>query len=369
MFKERGMAVKAMRWLAELVSHVWARMLADRWLYVAIASYCIVGFAVVVASGHGRTMAYGLYFAQWTLLFLLFMPIVAIVIDCFRTILRFNQKRPLALRRVLSPQRLAHVIAGMALLMALMIFQGTFTSIKNVLPVMRGGFLYDRLLADVDARLAFGTDPWRLLHVFAKGHILFEIVDWNYGVLWFYVCFIALFYVVTSPRAASVRVRYVSMFMLVWFVCGNILAGALISAGPAFYGAVTGDRDRFGDQLAALASGEWASKAALFQRYLWSLYESGATGLGSSISAFPSVHVGLIALNAFFAAEVSRLLGVVAFAYVAFVMASSVYLGWHFAIDGYTSVIVTALMHYGLRWLMCPAPNAETKRAMSAAEA
>jgi hypothetical protein len=369
MFIKSGMAVKAIRWLGELVSEVRTRMMADRWLYLAIGSYCAMGFAMLVLSGHDDMMAYGLYFARWTSLFLLFMPWMAIVIDYAWVILRFNRKQSLALRRALSPHRLAHMIAGMALLMGLMIFQGTFTSIKNVLPVLRGGFLYDRMLADVDARLFFGTDPWQLLYFFSSGHILFDIVDWNYEVLWFSICFIALFYVVTSPRAASIRVRYVSMFMLVWVICGNILAGALISAGPAFYGAVTGDKDRFADRLAGLGSGEWGSKAAFFQRYLWSLYESGATGFGSGISAFPSVHVALIALNAFFVAEVSRLLGVVAFAYVAFVMASSVYLGWHYAVDGYASVIVVGLMHHGLRRLMCPATNAGIKRPMSVAEA
>ncbi|WP_431319910.1 phosphatase PAP2 family protein [Rhizobium sp. YTU87027] len=68
--------------------------------------------------------------------------------------------------------------------------------------------------------------------------------------------------------------------------------------------------------------------------------------------AFPSVHVGLIALNAFFAAEVSRRLGIIAFSYTAFVIASSVYLGWHYAIDGYASLLVVGLGHFALKTLM-----------------
>jgi hypothetical protein len=246
----------------------------------------------------------------------------------------------------------------MALMMALMFFQGTFTSIKNILPLLRGGFLYDHTLADVDRWLSFGTDPWLFLSGLSRNGILRSFIDWNYSGFCFLVCFGGLFYVVTSPRAAAVRLRYVSMFMLAWVVCGNVLAGLFTSAGPAFYGEVTGDTERFAGLRHMLASGDWASTAAAFQHYLWSLQESGTAGFGSGISAFPSVHVALITLNAFFLAEISPKAGIAAFAYVAFIMMSSVFLGWHYAVDGYVSVLVVALLHHGLRWLMCPAPEA-----------
>jgi hypothetical protein len=356
-------------WFFELASHIVARISADRWLYIAIAAYCVAGLVMLVVSDHLELMAYGLYFGQWTYLFLFFMPLLAILFDSAWIVIRFNERRSRALRRALSPQRLAHLISGMLLMMALMIFQGTFTSIKNLLPLLRGGFLYDRVLADVDVWLSFGTDPWRLLHAPLGNGIVSGVVDWNYSVLWFLLCFGALFYVVTSPRAANVRVRYVSMFMLVWLACGNVLAGVFISAGPVFYGLVTGDEDRFSDHLNLLASSDATSSAVAFQRYLWSLHESGTAGLGSGISAFPSVHVGLIALIAFFAMEVSHRFGIVSFAYLVLVMASSVYLGWHYAIDGYASVLVVAGMHYGLRWLMCPVRRAGIKPSLGGAAA
>jgi hypothetical protein len=354
MFSGLKVAMRLNAWRSQLTSAIRTRLLADCWLYVAIAAYCLAGLMLLVTCGQSTRMAYSLYFEQWTYLFLFFMPAVALLLDAAWIIVRFNEKRLMAIRRALSPQRLAHLLAGMALLMALMFFQGTFTSIKNILPHLRGGFLYDRILADIDVWVSFGREPGLFLASFWGGGLLSKVVDWNYSGAWFALCFGALFYVVTSPRTAAVRVRYVSMFMLVWVVCGNLIAGLLISAGPAFYGAVTGDKDRFADQLTVLGSGDSMSTAAAFQQYLWSLHESGAAGLGSGISAFPSVHVGLIALNAFFAAEVSRLFGVIAFAYVALVMASSVFLGWHYAIDGYASLLVVAVMHYGLRRLMCP---------------
>lgn len=339
-------------WTLELLSHLKVRMRADVWLYLAVAVYFVIGLVLLIADGHAEMMCFGIYFNQWTYLFLFFMPLTAVIFDYAWILLRFHGKRSLAVRRAFSPQRLAHLFSGMALLMALMIFQGTFTSIKNLLPIIRGGFIYDRPLANLDALMSFGSDPWRGPLSIAGHEAIVKIVDWNYSVLWFLVCFATLFYVATSPRAASIRVRYISMFMLVWVVCGNILAGIFISAGPAFYGAVTGDGQRFAELMTVLNSPDGPTTASLFQRYLWSLHEHGTSGLGSGISAFPSVHVALIALNAFFAAEVSRRLGIIAFCYTALVIASSVYLGWHYAIDGYASVLVVGFGHFTLKTLM-----------------
>jgi hypothetical protein len=350
-------AMKAKRWYSELAAGIGARLIADSWLYLAIGAYCLVGLAIMIVCQRSDQLAYSLYFGQWTYLFLLFMPALALLFDWAWTVVRFDEKRSMAMRRALSPRRLAHMLSGMALLMGLMLFQGTFTSIKNILPHLRGGFLYDRLLADIDRWFSFGKDPWLFFSPLAGNGVVLAIIDWNYSGAWFLLCFGALFYVVTSPRAAAIRVRYVSMFMLAWVVCGNILAGLFLSAGPVFYGAVTGDHQRFAGQSSLLAAGDWSSNAARFQHYLWSIHQSGSEAIGSGISAFPSVHVGLIAVNAFFIAEMSRKAGAVAFAYVAMVMASSVFLGWHYAIDGYASVLVVAVMHYVLKRLMWPTPR------------
>jgi hypothetical protein len=141
--------------------------------------------------------------------------------------------------------------------------------------------------------------------------------------------------------------------MLVWVVVGNVLAGPFMSAGPAFYAQVTGDTARFAEQMAFLARGrDWANSAASYQEYLWALYSHGLTGFGSGISAFPSVHVGLIMLNALFLWDFSRRLGLIAFAYVGFVVASSVYLAWHYAIDGYAAIAVVLVIHYALKKLI-----------------
>ncbi|MCP4182981.1 MAG: hypothetical protein GY761_06650, partial [Hyphomicrobiales bacterium] len=83
-------------------------------------------------------------------------------------------------------------------------------------------------------------------------------------------------------------------------------------------------------------------------------YRTGNSGRGVGISAFPSVHVGLITLNALFAREIFPRLAGLAFAYVGIILVSSVYLGWHYAIDGYVAIFVV----YAIYWLMKKVPFA-----------
>jgi hypothetical protein len=318
------------------------RIRADSPFHAAIAWYCVAGLVFLTAADAWDKAAYAVYVQRWLLVFGVLLPLIATTIHAARLLHRFDRRRKLAASRYFAAENVAHFIAGVALLVALMVFQGTFTSIKNALPVWVGDFPHDRMQADIDAWLHFGVDPWRYLMSGAGTASVRSVVEWNYNVLWFVICFGALFFVATTPAVAGIRRRYLFCFMLVWIVVGNLLAGTFLSAGPAYYGLVTGDTARFGDQLAFLAQGaDSANSAAVYQSYLWSLHMSGQAGFGSGISAFPSVHVALAMLNALFIFEWNRRLGLLAFAYVGFVAASSVYLAWHYAIDGYVAAAVT----------------------------
>jgi len=79
------------------------------------------------------------------------------------------------------------------------------------------------------------------------------------------------------------------------------------------------------------------------QASLWRLWADDGI---SSISAFPSMHVASSTLLALYAFTVSRPLGWAFTAYKILVMAASVYLGWHYAIDGYVSTIGATVIWY-----------------------
>ena len=341
------------RGVPRILTETAARMSADRWLYAVIALYTFLGLLFLHLAGATDRAAYEPYFLRWLLLFGFTLPAVALLIELGLVLHRFDRRRGLALRRAFSPRRLGHFAAGLVLVMAMVFFQGTITSVKNAVFVWQGSFPYDRAQADIDAALHFGIDPWRLLHAVAGSDFARTVIEFNYNVLWFVICFGALFFVLTSPKTDAIRARYLFTFIAVWIVLGNVLAGLFLSAGPAFYGSVTGDTARFSEQIAFLArSAASPNSAAAYQDYLWTLHSSGQPGFGSGIAAFPSVHVGLITLNALFVWERSRRWGALVFCYVAFVTASSVYLAWHYAIDGYAAIVVVIAIYLLVRRLL-----------------
>ena len=353
-------------WIENLWKATFTYVRGDLYLYACIIAYTVITIIALYALGSREMLSHQLYYAQWTTLFAFVLPLIALLVNAISVMHRFDSRRSLAFKRVYSIDRIAYLLSGIALLMGLMFFQGSFTSIKNVLPVLHHGFPHDVVQANIDSWLHFDSDPWKILHIAGIQWAL-PMVEWNYNVLWFVICFGSLFHVVISPHRRNIRNRYVVMFMLTWVVCGNVLAGIFLSAGPAFYGAVTGDAARFAGLTNTLMSyGSENSSAASFQAYLWSLHEAQRPGFGSGISAFPSVHVALIMMNALFLHEASRKYGGLGFIYVGVILVSSVYLGWHYAIDGYVSILVVSGLHYLCKQFLIKRPSSRQALRLSA---
>ncbi|MDA4845326.1 phosphatase PAP2 family protein [Hoeflea poritis] len=342
-------------YMSALVHETVAVTKSNRILFILIALYALTGSVYVWATVGFSLDPYRVYGWLWLKNYLLIFPVALFGAGAIRIILRLDERRKLAFRHMFSSRRMAHFLAGTVLMLALMPFQATFTAIKNALSV--NGFLYDEVQANIDKLIHFDTDPWQLLFRLTDSQAFLCLVEVNYMVVWFVLCFGILYWVAVSPNTSGFRVRYIITFMLVWFVVGNLLAGAFISAGPVYYGHVTGDFARFGDQLELLARNEGHFNAAVkYQNYLWLLRENNVTGLGSGISAFPSVHVALTMMNALFVYEFNRKLGWAFFAYTAFIVFSSVYLAWHYAIDGYVAIPVTLALYYAVRNLPIARP-------------
>ena len=89
------------------------------------------------------------------------------------------------------------------------------------------------------------------------------------------------------------------------------------------------------------------------KKALWNVYVDHGQAFGSGISAFPSVHVAMAVVTSLYLAERSRWLAPVGIAFVAIILFMSVYSGFHYAIDGYASILVVATAyglerHYGV---------------------
>lgn len=329
-----------------------ARTMLPFHLAVLAYSLAVLGFSWHL--GRMDALAYGQYIDRFGPVYLIAMPLIMLCGMIVLLIVRTHDwpARRLAVARTLAPDPVGRFVSGLIALASFIIFMGSFTTFKNLMPDLMGGFLFDRVQADIDRILHFGHDPGPVLIQVFDAPFVRRAIEWNYSVLWSLLGFLPIYFIAVSASADRLRLRYFMTIFAVWSVLGSLLACLFLSAGPAFYGHVTGDVSRFAPLLAFLAdTTSGGASAARFQAYLWDNFISGTPALGTGISAFPSVHVGLAMMHALFLRELSRTAGLIGFGYVAVVTMSSIYLGWHYAIDGYVSIIVVAVLYAVLKRL------------------
>ncbi|HYG27522.1 MAG TPA: phosphatase PAP2 family protein [Caulobacteraceae bacterium] len=245
----------------------------------------------------------------------------------------------------------ARIIAGLALIAAAWVFLGAFTSAKSLANDLVP-FHADRLLADVDAALHLGVDPWRLIQPLMGHHGVTRVIQKLYLSGWAMLLMGFIVAAALSARLAHVRTRFFLTYFASWIVLGNLMAVLFMSGGPVYFGELTGDHARFADQMGYLAFSDGMAKSSYtLQHTLWELYSSGRVYIGTGISAFPSLHVAMVTLFALAAFEVDRRLGWAMTAFAAVIFLGSVHLAWHYAIDGYVSAAFVAAVWFGLRRL------------------
>ncbi len=333
-----------------------AAIASDRLAYAALALTSLLMLGWVVVAGHFSAETLGqsllVYGLTGALSYGFSFPFLLLLIGLCHIILRFERHRAPAWRALFGPRSMGRVLAGTALMLATIPFRAAFNLVKLAIPA-NGGFLHDAAIADFDRALHGGIDPYHLVHAVSTDPLVLRLVELNYNNLWFVITFGALYWVAVSPAMDAIRTRFVLCFILAWTITGGVFAVLGSSAGPVYFGAVTGDTERFAPLVAFVDQtlGQPGSAAA-YQHYLWDLQAAGRFGLGSGISAFPSMHVAIIAMLALFVGERSRLCGLAAWAYVGVTVFSSVYLGWHYAIDGYASIGLAIAIHYGVRFAL-----------------
>ncbi len=233
-----------------------------------------------------------------------------------------------------------------------------FPMVKSALPLVNA-FWADPMFADIDRVLHGGVDPWVLTHA---DWIQFPMVfaDAVYVGLWIIpALYFPLLLAFFDPNEARVA-RYSMIYLFILFFLGNVLAGLFMSAGPIYYDRLLGG-DTFAALLASLeARGIGASSTGVLHDRLWIAYSENAQEFGSGISAFPSVHVAMTVLLACYLSDLSRWLIPLGVAVVCLFQFLSVYLAWHYAVDGYASILVVVLA-WALTRKFAPQTNVATQ--------
>jgi PAP2 superfamily protein len=298
-----------------------------------IAAYALIALLVAIAAGVPHKYVPLSYIG-----ILVGLPPVLLFLLAGAGLWSLKSPTPLAaflacLRIVFGPQ----TVAGLLLFASITVFGGVFTSMKSMLTDIVP-FFADPYLAALD-RLLHGEDPWLYTSAFMPRPLmpLLESFYLGGGGL---VLLGSMLAVMLVPALRKVRAQYVWTYLIMWTLLGNLIAVAVMSAGPVFYQQVTGD-GRFAGLATYLAQNsgqEWV------QQFLWRSYTGEQTTAGAGISAFPSLHLANAMLFVLLARHVHRLLMWVAVAFCAATLLGSVNLGWHYAVDGYFSMAATVLI-------------------------
>ena len=302
------------------------RRRGDRWVTAATAIVALeLLFAAAMNHAYGRSASLPLL--DYLIVFIsMTMGVCPLIVLWWTWNLRRSERPGSDLLTKLLSVRIGPVLVGLPLLA---IHFSALTWIKPVLPMV-GGFWADPMLAKAEG---FLVDPWRIAHIVAGPRN--AVIDWLYAA-WFPVCIGTFSFVLFSLHRS--RGPVIVSFFLTTAAC-ILFQFALPSAGPVFY-ALAGHGDRFADLGPNLPP--LASHGA---EYLWRYHVGEDIGRFIGISAMPSVHVALAAWVAIATRQMWPRIFLCALVWAGLIGFGSVYLGWHYALDGVTGAIIALLAY------------------------
>ena len=230
-------------------------------------------------------------------------------------------------------------------------------------------YAWDRELDAADRWLHGGMAPWQLAHMLAGNATAYAVLDFLYSRLWLLASIGLIASLILAPAGRKTQ-RILVSFVLTHAVLASGLAMLGSSVGPIYAARASGlaeGADPYAGLHAALATfGDPTVpfSALWYQDYLWRIYLSGNLELTAGITAFPSMHVGFAMLLMLAAWSWRPWAGAIAAALGCCTLFGSVYFGWHYALDGYASILVVgALWWIAGRIVRAGPPHAPTMDA------
>jgi hypothetical protein len=208
-------------------------------------------------------------------------------------------------------------------------------------------FRWDATFSHISILLHGGVPAWRWLDYVFHPAARTQALDLAYFA-WFPVIFYMGCLIAWLPRR-GLRTRALCCWGFIWIGLGTVLAQLFSSAGPVYYHHVVAGPDPYAPLMAHLAAVSQHTPiiALQIQDALWANLPRAKDLAWLHISAFPSLHVALPAFFALVTWRLWRPLGVALVAFTAIILMGSIYLGWHYPIDGYLSILAVI----GCWWL------------------
>lgn len=322
----------------------------------AMALYLAVAFLAAKLAGAGEHFTFSLYSAFWLKIMAGMVFAAACIVYPAKVLVVDRPRRPSLhifngwKQHFFTGQRLG---LALPMLFAVPIFISAFSSMKMMIPSFHP-YAWDPALAEFDRWLHGGTAPWELLQPLLGTPFVTFVINVIYNAVWFVAIYAVLLWQVFQTGDPRTRSQFFVCFVLMWGLMGTLMASLFASGGPCYYGGLVGGENPFAPLMSYLyAANEsypiWALNA---QEALWDKHISNDVMLGGGISAMPSLHVACAVLCALVGWRHSRLLGILATVFVVAMLIGSVHLGWHYAIDGYVSILLMPPLWWCSGWIV-----------------
>jgi len=228
-------------------------------------------------------------------------------------------------------------------------------NIFKALYLPSAGFWAGRYIARSERALLGGHDAWQVTHWLVSSPWASQVIDLFYHAGFFPMVFGIAACSFAKP-GSQLAWRYLTSYLLVWSVQGNLIAYLLPAAGPAIRGIMHPGASSFTALNAILQSqshylhahGAIGLSSVAIQHGLVAVFGHSDAALGGGISAMPSLHNGMAVLLACAAWSIGRRTGIAATLYALLIWFGSVHLGWHYALDGIVACILTVLAWQGV---------------------
>lgn len=243
--------------------------------------------------------------------------------------------------------------AGLPLLGICIVLLPFFSKMKAAIPLFNA-YTWDDAFIAWDRAIFFGHDAWEVLQPVLGFPIVTAFLALLYQ-LWFLLLYPGCLYFAFAKMDAGLRRQFFLTYVLSWTLIGGAMATWFASVGPVFVGPLLGDA-RFDDQMAYLntANEQVPIMTLTVQQMLLDWFNTDANGLGSGITAMPSMHCAIAFLFWLAMRRISKRAGLFFGVFFAITWLSSVHLAYHYAVDGLVSLVAVA----ALWWLSARIINA-----------
>ncbi len=253
-----------------------------------------------------------------------------------------------ATRKYLGGERFASTCLGFVVLATGNFFLFSKSLIASLNP-------FTRLAWDIDFA---AWDKWIHFNRYPHQYIIPLVNRFDVGLFldrayygWLVVMTLVAWYCIFADTHLHRRLRFLWVYFLSWALLGTLAATIFSSAGPLFYATffkVAGNPYEFTTlnmRGLHLQSPLFADTA---RRLLLRWHENATLFDPNAISAMPSMHIALCWLFVLYAREFGKIQFMAALAFCAAIFTGAVYFGFHYAIDGYLSIIAVSLLWWGM---------------------